>query len=359
MSSDREPRVSPPEPEENFDEEESPRSIFSATWFRVVLVVLAVGVVGAVSVPYVLDVVNPPGAAVAPAPPRPAASAPPAPQASMPAPVAPAPSTPSSAASSEGARPTAAPEKPAATAAEPAKPDKPETAKPSPATPAAKKEPAVATPKREPAEKPAVKSPAPAERVAAARAAEPARPRATESGEFFVQVGAFKDAETARRVAARLREANYHVDVSSTRVGGAPSASPRATPRVTGPPGPDRYDVIVSGGSTADINTRLAAKGLASEPAGESVRIRPSLPLRDAVALSKDLGNEGFKVQVRRGGGASAEPMPPAATPAAEANGQTLHRVRVGGYADRGAAVAALKELQDKGYQPFIARGRE
>jgi hypothetical protein len=33
--------------------------------------------------------------------------------------------------------------------------------------------------------------------------------------------------------------------------------------------------------------------------------------------------------------------------------------VRVGGFADRAAAQAALRELQEKGYQPFIAKGRE
>jgi hypothetical protein len=31
----------------------------------------------------------------------------------------------------------------------------------------------------------------------------------------------------------------------------------------------------------------------------------------------------------------------------------------VGGYPDRSAAQAALRELQEKGFQPFIAKGRE
>ncbi len=136
------------------------------------------------------------------------------------------------------------------------------------------------------------------------------------------------------------------------------------------PTGPDRYDVIVSGASAADMNAKLTAKGLASEPAGEGVRIRPSLPLRDAVALSKDLGSEGFRVQVRRAGGepaapapavSAAPPAPPRPTPSASDGdgGQTLYRVRVGGFPDRAAAQAALRELQEKGFQPFIARGRE
>jgi hypothetical protein len=117
--------------------------------------------------------------------------------------------------------------------------------------------------------------------------------------------------------------------------------------------------VIVSGGSAADINAKLSAKGLASEPAGDGVRIRPSLPLRDAVALSKDLGSEGFKVQVRRGGGGGPEPAAPAPSMADAGGGLTLYRVRVGGYPDRAAAQTVLKELQEKGFQPFIAKGRE
>jgi hypothetical protein len=36
-----------------------------------------------------------------------------------------------------------------------------------------------------------------------------------------------------------------------------------------------------------------------------------------------------------------------------------LYRVRVGGFADREAALAALKELEARGYKPFLARGYE
>lgn len=327
MSPDRDPRVPADKPTDDFDEEELPRSIFSAAWFRVVLVLVGIGVVGAVAVPYVLDVVNPPPEGA-----RSKTATPPA--TSVPAP-----------------KPAPAEKPPAAVAEAP----KQETAKSAPKPPA-KKEPAAETPKSEPAPSTAAKkAPAPAEKVAAAR---PAPAKATEGGDYFVQVGAFKDPATAKRLAARLREAHYPVDESVKRVGGAPGAAPRPSPRAAAPSGPDRYDVIVSGGSAADINTKLAAKGLASEPAGDSVRIRPSLPLRDAVALSKDLGSEGFKVQVRRAGGVSAEPAPPAATTSA-GGGETLHRVRVGGYPDRAAAHAVLKELQDKGYQPFVAKGRE
>jgi cell division septation protein DedD len=231
----------------------------------------------------------------------------------------------------------------AAPAERPAAAEKPTAEKPVADRPAADK-PA--------AEKPVAKKAAAAEKPAARTTA-----KATAGGEYFVQVGAFREQATARRVAAQLRDLSYPVDESVKRGGDAPAAAPRPTARASA--GPDRYDVIVSGGSSAEINTRLAAKGLASEPAGDGVRIRPSLPLRDAVALSKDLGSEGFKVQVRRGGaaGATAEAAAPAIT--SDAGGQTLYRVRVGGFPDRAAAQAVLKELQEKGFQPFIARGRE
>src|SRR5512134_1360033 len=58
--------VSPERDEPTEDQEQElyedvpPRSIFAATWFRVVLVVIVLGVIGAVAVPYVLDWMNPP-----------------------------------------------------------------------------------------------------------------------------------------------------------------------------------------------------------------------------------------------------------------------------------------------------------
>jgi cell division septation protein DedD len=342
MSPDRDSRFPPTDKpdDDDLDQDDAPRSIFTATWFRIVIVLLGVAVVGAVAVPYVLDVVNPPAtvdkSARAPAPP-PGASSTPAPEKS-PAPTA------------------------SALAAEAPKTDAKLAAKPE-AVAGARKEPAKSK-AREPAEKAAAKkTPAPTERTAAAprpaAAPAPARARAktTEAGDYFVQVGAFKDEETAKRLAARLRDQNYPVDESVKRVGGAAAEAPRPAPRASTPAVPDRYEVIVSGGSAADINAKLAAKGLASEPAGDGVRIRPSLLLRDAVALSKDLSSDGFKVQVRRGGGA-AEPGPAAAA-TTSAGGQTLYRVRVGGYPDRAAAQTVLRELQEKGFQPFIAKRRE
>jgi hypothetical protein len=156
---------------------------------------------------------------------------------------------------------------------------------------------------------------------------------------------------------------NYPVEESVKRLDGGGSAAPAPRPAVrptAAAGGPDRYDVLVSGGSASDINARLAAKGLAAEPSTDGVRIRPSLSLRDAVALSKDLGTDGFKVQVRRASVTATGPesAPVMAARSAEES-QTLHRVRVGGYADRAAAQRVQRALADKGFQPFIARGRE
>jgi cell division protein FtsN len=86
--------------------------------------------------------------------------------------------------------------------------------------------------------------------------------------------------------------------------------------------------------------------------------VKPSLPLRDAVALSKDLAVEGFKVQVRRSGASGSVPaVVSAPTPVPSEDGQALHRVRVGAFQDRAAAVAAARELESKGFKPYIARG--
>jgi len=84
--------------------------------------------------------------------------------------------------------------------------------------------------------------------------------------------------------------------------------------------------------------------------------VKPSLPLRDAVALSKDLAVDGLKVQVRRSssGAASVPAAAAAVSPASSADG--LYRVRVGPFDDRAAATSTLRELQQRGYTPFIAR---
>jgi cell division septation protein DedD len=60
---------------------------------------------------------------------------------------------------------------------------------------------------------------------------------------------------------------------------------------------------------------------------------------------------------------ASASPAPapsvPAAPAAGEGGGGELHRVRVGAFSDRTAAQEAVKQLEAKGYKPYIARGNQ
>ena len=167
-------------------------------------------------------------------------------------------------------------------------------------------------------------------------------------GSYWVQVGAYKNQATAKAVAARLREQNYTV-VESVKDGGGAIPSASADTAGAG----DRYNVFVSGSAPGELATKLSAKGLAADAVAGGVVVKPSLPLRDAVALSRDLAADGLKVQVRRAGGERA----PDTSAASASSGDTLYRVRVGGLADRAAALATLKELEGKGYKPFIGRG--
>jgi len=211
-------------------------------------------------------------------------------------------------------------------------------------------------------EKPAAAKKAGASKSAVAK--EPAAPRSTKAtaakvaaapgGAYFVQVGAFKSQESAKRLATRLRELKYNVEESS--MSGAPSGrSDAASPRSgAAPAGSDRYDVYVTGGAPGDITAKLTAKGLTAEPSSGGVVVKPSLPLRDAVALSKDLAVDGLKVQVRRAG---ASAPAPSAGGAATSGGDSLYRIRVGPFDDRAAATSTLRELEQRGYTPFIARG--
>src|SRR5712691_2193431 len=233
------------------------RSIFASLWFRVLLVVILLGVAGVLAVPYVLDVMNPP-------PPKPMAVGTPAsPALPLPAP-APAPAP-------ESAQVAPGPSAPA----------------PAPAAPATKEEKQTERPKTTKPEK------QPARRTA--KASVPSA--AAGSSAYWIQVGAFKNADAAKRLATRLREQNYPVAESSTSGGRAPSAPP-----ASGGAASDKYDVFVGGGSPEDITVKLSAKGLSTAPARDGVVVKPSLPLRDAIALSKDLAAEGLKVQVRRSG---------------------------------------------------------
>lgn len=375
---------------ETYDEE-APRSIFSALWFRALVVVLVLGVVAAVAVPYALDVMTSPAGKSTVAL-RPAASPPPA--AAPPQPAAPG----ATSTAAPAPTPAAEPPRPEATKPEPPRPEaakleplKPEARKPEPVrqAPAKPEIPKPASPPKV-AEAPKASEPAkavePAKPVEAARpvevtkpveAAKPAAaprvavappaaretvaPRATASATsgaaYWVQVGAFKDEATARRLADKLREQNFTVEQSvRTRRGSkVPAASAPAGASMSD----DRYNVFVSGLAPSELSTKLTAKGLASQPVAGGVMVTPTMPLREAVALSKDLAGDGLRVQVRRvasAGGAGNGPSPSASPPG---GGDTIHRVRVGGFADRAAALAAAKELEAKGFKVYVARGNQ
>jgi cell division septation protein DedD len=168
-------------------------------------------------------------------------------------------------------------------------------------------------------------------------------------GGFWVQVGAFRDEARANALVTKLRADNFKVEA----LGPAPAAGGTPAPAGTEGPTPlgpgDRYDVFVSGASSADVNAKLAGKGLAADPVAGGAVVKPSLPLRDAVALSKDLATEGLKVQVRRAAGAAAAERP-------ATSGDGLYRVRIGSFSDRAGAEEARKALAAKGYNGFIAR---
>ena len=326
-------------------EDEGRRSIFSALWFRAILVVIVLGVVAAVAVPYVLEIAN------QPAPKTTALGKP----EMTPAPAPIAPPTPP-AASAPMAPPV--PEK-SPTVDKPSAMDKPATSEsaPTPMTPATEKP--TPAPKKSESSKSAVASKSatstPKEQSASPAPRTSAAPSPTGPGDYFVQVGAFKNPETAKKVAARLREQKYNVEeTSASGVKTARAAAPSA-PQASGSPS-DRYDVYVTGGAPGEINAKLSAKGLSAEPSGAGVVVKPSMPLRDAVALSKDLAVDGLKVQVRRAAGG---PAPSSTTPssASMASDGTLYRVRVGPFDDKSTATSTLRELEQKGYTPFIARG--
>jgi len=342
------------DPEHDLYDEAPPRSIFATMWFRAVLVLIVLAVVVAVAVPYILDATNPPTKPTLASRPQPTpAPSPPA--------VTPAPATPTS--SPLSAQADKAPDKPLA-------PDRASADKPAPMGQADKSA-ATLTPSERSSENLSEKKDAKVvasisgakPRRAIARSTAASAPRPAASHEWWVQVGAFRDENTARKVASRLREQNYTVEESVRGADKAPKASApeqsSATASAPNPAGVDRYDVFVSGMTTDELNSRLSGKGLTAEASGAGVIVKPSLPLRDAVALSKDLATDGLKVQVRRAGSTGETTIPAAdkRRVQAPASGDPLYRVRVGSFADRETAVATLKELESKGYKPFIARG--
>lgn len=218
-----------PDPDDFLEDEEQEeygqRSIFATGWFRAVLVLLVLAVVAVIAVPLIGGWFEPtpppkvttkasePSSAPAPSPP-PTASAPVTPPAS--APSAPAPITPPPVAA-----PTPAPAMPAPSMPAPA------VSTPAPARP---EMPPATTPK---AAKAPEKAKAP-ERTAAVTPSKSAAKPAAATGNYWVQVGAFKESGNAEGLARKLRSEGYTVQVTQVtrneplhvvRVGGYPDRS--------------------------------------------------------------------------------------------------------------------------------------
>ena len=321
---------------DDFDEPaEEPRSLLSTLWFRAVLTISAVGVVAAFTLPYTMSP-TPPAAMVRP----PAVVAPSTPPAAVTSPMvlaAPEVTTP------------AAPPAPADAVAV-------STTAPTPAPPARATEPSVApvTTTFGPPTKDDVPLRVPEAPRANARSL-------TAGGAYWIQVGAYKDADVAKNVATRLRGQGYPVEPVLPPAADAPAPTPAsavAAPlAVSVPPAVDKYEVVVTGAAATTLSQRLTAKGLSAEATKAGVVVRPALPLAEAMTLSKDFAGDGLKVQVRRvAAPAVVTPVPVAPASALVVSADGLHRVRVGAFTDRDAAVATLRELSEKGYPGFIAR---
>lgn len=286
------------EDEEEYEEEEAGRSIFAAMWFRALLIVITLAVVGVLALPYVLDWLGPSTKPTVPIV-KPAQAPPPKPQPVAPQPPPSPPPAP--------AAPTAPPTPPAPKVAEQPAPPTPKPAVPAaPSTPPAPK---VAEKPTGPAPKPAVSAPA-----------------APSKGDYWVQVGAFSNPKNAARLASRLTGEKYSVQRATvTRGGGAGSGN----------------EIFVAGVSQRDVYDKVKAKGLRADAVKGGAVVRPPMPLRDAVALSKELADAGMDVKIRRVGGEKG----------------TVHVVRVGGFPDRKEAEAAKAELDGKGIPGFVVKG--
>jgi cell division septation protein DedD len=285
--------------EEYEEEEEEPRSIFANPWFRAALAVLILAVVGVLALPYAQEWWAGPSKSQVTIP-RPPQAPPARPQPAPTPPAAPA------------APPTAVPAPAPRVAEKPAEPAKP-AAPVAPAAPAPKPAPQVA---EKPVEKPA--------EPAAKSAAAPSK------GDYWVQVGAFSDTKNASRLAARLKDQKYSVQQATVTRGSGGGSSGN--------------EIFVAGAKQKDVYDKVKDKGYHVDAVKGGAVVRPALPLKDAVALSKELADAGMDVKIRRVGGGGGEKA-------------TFHLVRVGGFADRKEAEAAQKELGGKGLPGFVVKG--
>ena len=363
--------------EDDEQDELARRSIFSAGWFRALLVLTVLAIVVVVSLPYLLNWLEPtppppqkaqvksgapaatPGQgatppAASPAPPTllpaPTASAPPAP---APPPKGEAPKTetaqaPAPAPKMEAPKaepvPTPAPAAPAPAAPSPAERPlgtAPLPAVPAPAAPAAKAKPAApAAPAAKAAretQEDAAKT-APKQKAAIAGAA---------GGGYWVQVGAFLEEKNAEALAKQLRGESFPVQISQvTRGGGAAApAAPAPAKEAAG-----QNQLFITGSTPDAVTAALKGKGTGKAVKG-GVVVDPPYDLETAMSLSSALKKDGFKVVIRR---AKASPAPATTK---SGGGATYHIVRVGGYPDRAKAQQARGDLEAKGHPGFLAQG--
>lgn len=209
--------------EDEEQEEYGQRSIFATGWFRAVLVLLVLAVVGVIAVPLI-------GGWFEPTPPPKVISKPSEPSSTLvPVPSTPPPATPPASQMPSAAAPPAAPPPVAAPPAPAVQP--PPTPPPAVSSPA----PAPARPEMPPASAPkaAEKTKAP-ERTAAVTPSKSAAKPAASSGNYWVQVGAFKESGNAEGLARKLRAEGFSAQVTRVtreeplhvvRVGGYPDRS--------------------------------------------------------------------------------------------------------------------------------------
>ena len=331
-----------PEQDEYLDEDErddiAQRSIFSAGWFRALLVLTVLAIVVVVSLPYLLNWLEPTPTTV----PKPQTKA------SESAPAAPA-----APAQTAGTAPAAKPETTAPPAIAQTEAPKPAPAAPTPADrplgtaplPAAPPQaPPAATGKTAAAKPEAVKPP-----VAAAAPKRVPAPAPAAGGSYWIQVGAFAQEKNAETLAKTLRAEQFPVEIARMNRGGGSASAP--APAKAAEPGGQNQLVIT--GSTPDaVNAALKGKGTAQVVKGGIV-VNPSYDLETAMSLSSALKKEGFKVVIRR---AKSGPAPAPAAPVA-GGGTTYHVVRVGGFADRAKALQARADLEAKGHAGILTQG--
>ena len=331
-----------PEQDEYLDEDErddiAQRSIFSAGWFRALLVLTVLAIVVVVSLPYLLNWLEPTPTTV----PKPQTKA------SESAPAAPA-----APAQTAGTAPAAKPETTAPPAIAQTEAPKPAPAAPTPADrplgtaplPAAPPQaPPAATGKTAAAKPEAVKPP-----VAAAAPKRVPAPAPAAGGSYWIQVGAFVQEKNAETLAKTLRAEQFPVEIARMNRGGGSASAPAPAKSVE----PGGQNQLVITGSTPDaVNAALKGKGTAQVVKGGIV-VNPSYDLETAMSLSSALKKEGFKVVIRR---AKSGPAPAPAAPVA-GGGTTYHVVRVGGFADRAKALQARADLEAKGHAGFLTQG--